>query len=237
MKIVGLIPARLQSIRLPEKALIDIEGLPMVIHTCKRAQMAKLLDEIYLTTDSEKIKKVVEANNIPVIMTGSHHPSGTDRIAEACKQIDCDIVANIQGDEPLVNPNHIDLILNEIITKPAIRVVLGITPYTKKNSSSDIKAVLNLDGNVMYCSRADLPSNARVKVDVLWKMCFIVAFQKDFLLQYAEWEPTPLELIEFNEYLRILEHGEKIRAVKLDDAKISVDTHEGLETGSKANER
>ena len=229
MKVIGMVPARLQSNRLPEKALIDILGMPMVIHTCKRAQLAKKLDDVYLVTDSERIKKTAEHYNIKVIMTGSHHKTGSDRLAEACQHLDCDVVVNIQGDEPLVNPEHIDAIVEPLLDDPSLHISIGVTPYTKKNSFSDIKAVLDLDDNVMYCSRTDLPSDARTPVKEMLKMCFIVPFRKDFLLQYASWEPTPLETIEYNEYLRILEHDVKIRAVEVKDAKISVDTVEDLD--------
>jgi 3-deoxy-manno-octulosonate cytidylyltransferase (CMP-KDO synthetase) len=229
MKVVGMIPARLQSSRLPEKALIDIMGLPMVIHTCKRAELAKKLDEVYLATDNERIRKVAEEHGIKVIMTASHHTTGSDRIAEAARHVESDIVVNVQGDEPLVEPDHIDLIVQALIKNPMVKVSLGVTEYTKKNSYSDIKAVLDLEGNVLYCSRTDLPSDMRTPVDTLLKMCFIVAFRTPFLFQYNSWKPTPLEQIEYNEYLRILEHGEKIRAVRLDNAKISVDCCEDLE--------
>lgn len=229
MKVIGMIPARLQSSRLPEKALVDILGIPMVIHTCKRAQLAKKLDDVYLVTDSERIKKTAESYDIKVIMTGSHHQTGSDRLAEACQYVDCDIVVNIQGDEPLVNPDHIDAIVESLLSDFALQISVGVTPYSKKNSFSDIKAVLDLDGNIMYCSRTDLPSDARTPVKGMLKMCFIVPFRKDFLLQYASWEPTPLESIEYNEYLRILEHGVKIRGILVKDAKNSVDTSEDLE--------
>jgi len=229
MKIVGMVPARLQSSRLPEKALIDILGLPMVIHTCKRAQLAKRLDEVYLVTDSEQIKQAGEKYYVNVIMTGTHHKTGSDRLAEACQKIDCDIVVNIQGDEPLVYPDHIDAIVSPLIKDPSIQIAVGVTPYKKKNSASDIKAVLDLQGNIMYCSRADLPSDARTPVVEMLKMCFIVPFRKDFLLQYSSWEPTPLETVEFNEYLRVLEHGIKMRAVGIEGAQISVDTPSDLE--------
>lgn len=229
MRVVGFVPARLQSSRLPEKALIDICGLPMVIHTCKRAMLARKIDEVYLATDSERIKNVAEVYGIKVIMTGSHHQTGSDRIAEACRNIECDIVVNIQGDEPLVNPEHIDTIVAPLLEDQSIQIAVGVTHYTKKNSYSDIKAVLDLQGNIMYCSRNDLPSDARSSVKEMWKMCFIVPFRKEFLLRYALWQPTPLELIEYNEYLRVIEHGVKIRAVKIEDAKISVDTAEDLE--------
>ena len=227
-KVIGMVPARLQSSRLPEKALIDIAGMPMVIHTCKRAQLAKSLDEIYLATDSGVIKQAGESYGVKVIMTGAHHQTGSDRLAEACQCIDCDIVVNIQGDEPLVNPDHIDAIVEPLLRDPSLQIAVGVTPYKKKNSASDIKAVLDLEGNVMYCSRTDLPSDARTPVKELLKMVFIVPFRKGFLLQYTSWDPTPLEQVEYNEYLRVLERGVKIRAVKVDDAKISVDTPEDL---------
>ena len=229
MNVVGMIPARLESSRLPEKALTDIAGMPMVIHTCKRAQLAKSLNEVYLVTDSEEIKQAGASYGIKVIMTGSHHQTGSDRLAEACQLVDCDIVVNIQGDEPLVEPNHIDAIVEPLLHDPSLQIAVGVTPYKKKNSSSDIKAVLDLDGNIMYCSRTDLPSDARTPVKELLKMVFIVPFRKNFLLQYTSWAPTSLEQIEYNEYLRVLEHGVKIRAVKVEDAKISVDTPEDLE--------
>jgi len=229
MNVVGMIPARLESTRLPEKALIDIIGMPMVIHTCRRAQLAKKLDGVYLVTDSAKIKNVADSYGIKVIMTGSHHQTGSDRLAEACQEVDCDIVVNIQGDEPLVNPEHVDAIVEPLLNDRSLQIAVGVTPYTKKNSYSDIKAVLDLENNIMYCSRTDLPSDARTSVKEMLKMCFIVPFRKKFLLRFASWKPTPLETIEYNEYLRVLEHGVKMRAVKVEDAKISVDTPEDLE--------
>lgn len=225
-----MVPARLESRRLPEKALVDIMGLPMVVHTCKRSAMASLLDRVYLATDSEKIREAAEAHGIKVIMTRSDHTCGSDRIAEAVQSIPCDIVVNIQGDEPLVYPEHIDAIVRTMIEDASVKCALGYNEYNKTNSPSDIKAVLDLQGNVLYCSRTDLPSDVYTPVEKLSKLCFLVAFRRSFLFQYASWPPTPLEKIEYNEYLRILEQGEKIRAVKIEGAKISVDTMDDLET-------
>lgn len=225
-----MIPARLESSRLPEKAIISIDGLPMVVHTCKRAQLATKMDEVYLVTDSSIIEDIGKMHGINVIMTGSHHKTGSDRIAEACQNIECDVVVNIQGDEPLVDPGHIDAIVAPLIEDPTIQISVGVTPYSKMNSPSDIKAVLDLNDNILYCSRTDIPSNARTSVTEVLKMCFIVPFRKEFLLQYSFWDPTPLESIEYNEYLRVLEHGVKMRAVKIENAKISVDTPDDLET-------
>jgi len=229
MKVVGMIPARLESSRLPGKALIDLLGLPMVVHTCKRAKLASKLDEVYLVTDNDFIRQAGESHGIKVIMTGSYHQTGSDRLAEACQYVEAEVVVNIQGDEPLVNPAHIDAIVTPLIEEPALQIAVGVTPYRKKNSPSDIKAVLDLEGNILYCSRSDLPSDHRTPVPEVLKMCFIVPFRKDFLLHYAAWPPSPLEIVEYNEYLRVLEHGVKIRAVLIEDAKISVDTPAELE--------
>jgi len=233
MKAVGIIPARLQSSRLPNKALVDIAGLPMVVHTYKRSALAKKLADVYVATDSELIKETVESYGGKVIMTGTHHQTGSDRIAEACRSIECDIVVNIQGDEPLVDPDHIDAIVTPLMKDPNIQISVGVTPYHKKNSTSDIKAVLDLNDNILYCSRTDLPSDARTPVDEMLKMCFVVPFRKEFLLKYTSLKPTPLEQIEYNEYLRVLEHGVKIKAVRIKDAKISVDTPDDLEEVKK----
>ena len=224
-----MIPARLQSSRLPEKALLDIMGVPMVIHTCKRAQMAQTLDAVFLATDSKKIKRVAEEANIAVIMTSKHHQTGTDRIAEAVESIESDIIVNIQGDEPLVYPDHIDKIVLKIIDDESTKVAVGVTKYERRNCPSDIKAVLDNEDNILYCSRADIPSNARSMVHKQLKMCFIVGFQSYFLQKFNTWEQTPLEKIEFNEYLRIIENGEKIKAVRIENAQISVDTPDDLE--------
>lgn len=228
MKIVGMIPARLESTRLPRKALADIAGLPMVVHVYKRACFAKTLDEVYVVTDSDRIRDAVESHGGNVIMTGSHHRTGSDRLAEACARTDCDIVVNIQGDEALVEPEHIDAIVAPLIDDPSIQVAVGVTPFHEPGNPSVIKAVLDLKGDILYCSRTDLPSNARTQVNQMLKVCFIVPFRKEFLIRYSSWGPTPLETIEYNEYLRILEHGVKIRAVSIDDAKISVDTPDDL---------
>ena len=132
IRVVGMLPARLRSSRLPEKALVDIEGLPMFVHTCKRAQLAESLDDVYLATDSEKIKEIAEAYDIKVIMTGSHHKTGSDRLAEACQYVDCEIVVNIQADEPLVKPEHIDLIVKPLLEDKNMQISVGVTPYKKR---------------------------------------------------------------------------------------------------------
>jgi len=150
MKVVGIIPSRLQSTRLPRKALLDIHGLPMVVHVCKRAQFCSLLDEVYVATDSEEIYSVVVNNGGKAIMTSAKHQTGTDRIAEAIRDMSVDIVVNIQGDEPLLNPEHIDKVVKPLIEDKNLQVAVLVAPYLTRNNTSDIKAVLDLNDNVLY---------------------------------------------------------------------------------------
>lgn len=232
MKAVGLIPARLESTRLPGKALKDICGLPAIVHTYKRSRMAKSLDEVYVTTDSTEIRDAVVNAGGRVIMTGPHR-NGSERNNEAAGKIDCDVVINVQGDEILIDPDHIDAIVSPLLAPGSdVQFTMGVTPFEKTNSPSDFKVVLDLQGNLLYCSRSDIPY--RLKDDgtprSFLKAVFVVGFTKSSLQRFVSWDETPLELSEPNEFLRILEHGEKIRTVEVDNAHVSLDTAEDLET-------
>lgn len=229
MKIIGMIPARLESSRLPGKLLKDICGLPLIIHVLLRAQMAKSLDEVYVATDSDKIREVVEKFGGKVIMTSPHHTTGTDRVAEAAKKVTSDIIVNIQGDEALLEPQHIDTVTQKLVNSPEAQVALLVVPYKKKNSPSDIKAVLDKSSNVMYLSREDIPSTSRTDHQSFLKAYHLVPFRAEFLQAYTSLEKTPLETLEFNEYLRILENGYKITAAHVESDCISVDTQEDLD--------
>jgi len=228
MKIVGMIPVRMESARLPNKAIKDICGLPMIIHTLKRTQRAKTLNEVYVATDSDEIRELVESFGGKVVMTKKEHKTGSDRLAEAAAKIEADIIVNIQGDEALVNPKHIDAGVEGLKSSNADVSIL-LTKYSKKNSPSDIKAVVNLQNEIMYISRNDLPSDTRNEPPYMLKAYHVVSFKKDFLIKYASLEQTPLEKIEMNEYLRILENGYKIQGVMVDSDCVSVDTQEDLE--------
>lgn len=229
MKIVGLIPARLESERLPGKPLIEINGIPMIIHVYKRCLLANKLDDVYVVTDSSEISNVVKEYGGKVIMTSSSHQTGTDRIAEAAENIDCDIVVNIQGDEALVDPLHINKIVTGLVESKECQVGILVTPFTKYNSPSDIKVVVNEKSEVMYLSRTDIPSSARTQNPQMLKAYHVVPFRKQFLMKYATWAKTELEKIEYNEYLRILEKGYKIVTVEVDSSAVSVDTEMDLE--------
>jgi len=228
-KTVAIIPARLESSRLPGKALLDIQGLPMIVHVYKRCLLAERLDDVYVATDSEQIRAAVEEYGGKVLMTAANHETGTDRIAEAATQLDANIVVNVQGDEALVNPLYIDKVVEAIQNDNTVDVAILVNPFDKHNSPSDIKVVLKENNDVLYLSRADIPSDARVDKPLMLKAYHIVPFRKEFLLQYAGWEKGELEQIEFNEYLRILEKGHNIRAVHVESDALSVDTQSDLD--------
>lgn len=228
-KSVAIIPARLESSRLNRKALLDICGLPMIIHVYKRCQLAKRLDEVYVATDSEEIRETVEKFGGKVIMTSKSHQTGTDRIAEAAQRIDTEIIVNVQGDEALVNPSYVDKVVNQLEINLNVDVGILVNPFNKKDSPSDIKVVLNKYNDVMYVSRSDIPSNSRTDDATMLKAYHIVPFRKKFLMLFAKLEKGNLEKIEYNEYLRILEHGYKIRAVHVESDAVSVDTEYDLE--------
>ena len=227
-KKVIIIPSRLESSRLPQKALIEIVGYPMIIHVLKRCQLAKEIDEVFVATDSKLIEREVKNYHGKVIMTSSDHKTGTDRIAEASKKIDADIIINVQGDEVLLNPNHIDELCKLMDKNEDINVAILVNEYNAKNNPSAIKTVLNENNEVMYFSRSDIPSTARSPHAKLLKAYHIIPFRKKFLIEYSNWAPSRLESIEFNEYLRILEKGHKIKALEVESDAISIDTEEDL---------
>jgi len=229
-KVVAIIPSRLESSRLPGKALLNIcGGLPMIVHVYKRCMLSNSLDEVYVVTDNLKIKDVVESYGGRVIMTSSLHKTGTDRIAEAAKTIDADIVVNVQGDEVLLDPNYINQVVLALHDNPDINISILVNSFNKRNSPSDIKVVLNENDEIMYFSRTDIPSYTRDNNHRMLKAYYVVPFRKDFLLEYSKWKESYLEKIEFNEYLRILEKGYKIKAVHVESDAVSVDTDIDLE--------
>ena len=226
---IAILPSRMESTRLPNKALANICGLPMIVHVYKRCLLANDLDDVYVATDHIDIKNVVEEFGGKVIMTSSEHQTGTDRIAEAAQNLDAEIIVNVQGDEALVNPKDIDKAINALYEDQSVNVSILVNSYSKRNSPSDIKVVLNEYNDVMYFSRTDIPSDARVDNPPLLKAYHIVPFRKDFLIEYSGWSKSNLEQIEFNEYLRILEKGYKIRGVHVESTAVSVDTKNDLE--------
>lgn len=227
MKTVGIIPVRENSSRLPGKALELIENIPAIVHVYKRASLSKELNELYVATDSLKICKIIEQNGGKFILTGQHK-NGSERIFEASKQIEADIIINIQGDEVLVDPTHIDLLAQKMKSDSSIVYSMGVTEFSKINSSHDFKVVLSINDNVIYCSRSDIPSSSISKDNNRLKAVFIFGFTKNSLSDFVKMKQTSNEMREPNEFLRIIDNELKIKAVRMPGAFISLDTYQDL---------
>ncbi|MBT5492510.1 3-deoxy-manno-octulosonate cytidylyltransferase [bacterium] len=229
-RIVGVIPARYASTRLPGKPLKEIEGLPMIVHVLKRAIMCDYLDEVIVATDDERIFNIVENYGGKAIMTDIKHIDANYRMQEVSTKIDGDIFVLINGDEPLLNYNDIEKSAKGLINNPEVSASLLVTPYNERNNYSNLKIVLNHNDEVLYISRSDIPSDARVEKQTMWKGYYIVSFRKNFLDKYAyELKDSPLNERESTNENKILEYGYKIKAIKTNTNALSVDTPEDLE--------
>lgn len=228
MKVIGMIPARMESSRFPGKPLVGILGMPMVIHVLKRAQLCKSLSEVFVATDSPEIFDCVLKYGGKAIMTSSKHQTGTDRIAEACEKIACDVVINIQGDEPLVNPEDITKLVQCMRADPIINFATLVCKTRQFHETTECKVVLDCNNDIMYMSRSDIPSNARTIIEYLYKLYCVIAFRKEWLKRFSYWVQTKLEKTEYIEYLRILENGHKMRGVIVEEYTTSVDTPQDL---------
>jgi len=226
-----MIPARLAATRLPNKPLADICGKPMIQRVWERACQAELLDAVYVATPDEEIRQVVEAFGGKAIMTSEKHRSGTDRLAEASLSTDADIIVNIQGDEPLIEPENINQAVTPLLVDRTLEMtsLMAPCPPDQLDNPATVKVVCDLHGFALYFSRARIPfpRNESSAVRVMQHIG-LYAYRKEFLQRYAALEPTPLERTEMLEQLRVLENGVRIRMVEVDRAPLSVDTPEDL---------
>jgi len=231
---VGAIPARYGSTRLPGKPLLPIAGRPMIEHVYTRVAQARGLDRVVVLTDDERIARAVEAFGGEWEMTPADCASGTDRIAWAARQWSAAAVSaiiNIQGDEPLIDPEEISRIAEHLAANPGDPVVTLATPAAPEEMANPnaVKVVLARDGSALYFSRSAIPYPRGEGGAVPLKHVGIYGYQRDALLRLAGLAPTPLERGESLEQLRALENGIPIRVLIVDRASIGVDTAEDLE--------
>jgi len=231
---IGIIPARMASSRFPGKPLAPIHGIPMIGHVWFRCKMSKTLSEVYIATCDEEIRHYAEQIGAPCIMTADSHERATDRTAEAMLKVEAqtgrrtDIVVMIQGDEPMTLPEMIDESIAPLRAEPAVNVVNLMAPIETVEEFEDpneVKVVVDLAGNALYFSREPIPSRKKgvTNVPMLKQVC-IIPFRRDYLLRFNALPPTPLEVIESVDMMRILEHGENVRMVMTDACTLSVDT-------------
>lgn len=231
MKIVGVIPSRYQSSRLPGKPLKDICGKPMVWWVFNRAKLVDRLDEVYVATDDVRIQEVCHDYGIPVIMTSKDHPTGSDRLSEVARKIEADIYVTIQGDEPLLEPKTIDSVLDVMLSSDSIPCATLKTPF--KNpvdvvNGTTPKVVCDLNEDIMLFSRAPIPYPKASLDYIYYKPIGVYAFRRPTLLMYGELPRGRIESIEDIELLRLVENGVKIRVGIVDSETIAVDTEKDL---------
>src|SRR5574340_119647 len=233
-KILGVIPARYASSRFPGKALARIGAKSMLQHVFERASMARYLSSILIATDDERRFEQARAFGATARMTRSDHASGTDRVAEVASADTAELVVNIQGDEPLIDPEAIDAAVLTLVDDPS--VVMG-TPKRRIEDPSEIqnpnvvKVVTDRNGNAIYFSRSTIPYHRHggTAPDAYYKHIGLYVYRRDFLLGYSSLPVGPLERAECLEQLRALENGHSIRVVETEYESLGVDTPEDLE--------
>jgi 3-deoxy-manno-octulosonate cytidylyltransferase (CMP-KDO synthetase) len=244
VSVVVIIPARYASTRLPGKVLADIAGKPMIAHVLRRAQEAHGVDRVLVATDDERIAAAVESHGGDAVMTRSDHASGTDRIAEVARELAADVVVNVQGDLPLLEPSYVEAAVAALDepaeargrrAPPAMSTLA--TPLAPEERARDqvVKVVLDRAGDALYFSRSTIPWHERgangSSGGAGLRHIGLYAYRRPFLLELAQLAPTPLEKSERLEQLRALEHGHRCRVaiVEASESMIEVDTPEDLE--------
>jgi 3-deoxy-manno-octulosonate cytidylyltransferase (CMP-KDO synthetase) len=230
---IVVIPARYHSTRLPGKALADIGGRPMIEHVYRRASAAQSVTAVIVATDDERIAAAVRAFGGDVRMTSPEHRSGTDRLAELVQTIDCDLIVNVQGDEPLIEPEMIDAAVAPFALEPELRMstlrrrIDSAEDYANPNVT---KVVVDRDGYALYFSRAPIPYvRADCAAAPAWRHVGLYVYRRECLLRLASLPPTALEQSEALEQLRALEHGIRIKAIETHYDSRGIDTPDDLE--------
>lgn len=232
MKTLCVIPARYASTRFPGKPLADICGKPMIVRVYERAAKAETISGVIVATDDKRIFDAVENSGGHATMTSRDHDTGTDRLAEVAMAFpDADVVVNVQGDEPLIEPSLIDELATSFVGNGDLNMATVITPMTSDeeiNDPNNVKVVTDLAGYALYFSRCPIPYERDASAVVVYKHIGIYAYRREFLLRYARMPKTPLERSESLEQLRALENGYRIKCIETDLKFVGVDTKADL---------
>lgn len=232
LKVVGVIPARLGSQRLARKVLREIGGKLLIEQVYERVKPSSFLNEVWIATDSSEVLKACEKRKIPALMTSDQHPSGTDRIYEVMKKRPADIYVNIQGDEPLVRPDHMETLLKPFFSQKNIPVATLKTKISAEQAKSPnvVKVVTDSTGWALYFSRSFIPFNRDGQTpEVIYKHLGFYAYTAEALDKFHELSPSYLEKMEKLEQLRFLENGVPIFVSETTFDTVGVDTEEDLQ--------
>lgn len=230
-RVLGVIPARFASSRFPGKALVTLKNKPILQHVWEKCVQANTLDRVLIATDDQRIFDAAVGFGADVVMTREDHLSGTDRVSEAAAMVDCDVVVNIQGDEPLIDPAAIDLAAQALIDDPTLEMSTlkrRIDVPSEITNPNCVKVVTGFSGDAIYFSRCPIPYNRGVN-EAYYKHIGLYVYRKQFLLGYSAMPVGPLERAESLEQLRALENGHRIRVIETQYESLGVDTPEDLE--------
>ena len=238
MNIVGVIPARMGSSRFPGKPLAEISGIAMIGHVYNRCSMATILSDIYVATCDREISDYISSIGGNSIMTSSKHERASDRTYEAMLKIEeileeeVNIIVMIQGDEPMILPAMIDAAVKPLIDDTSIGVSNLMVKMVEKEEQEDpneVKVVVNKNKCALYFSREAIPSSKKYSGESpCYKQICIIPFRRDFLIEFASLDPTPLEIIESVDMNRFLENDMRVKMVEVDNNTYAVDTPEDL---------
>lgn len=232
MNTLCVIPARYASTRLPGKPLADIAGKPMIVRVYEQAAKAKRISGVIAAVDDERVYEAVVSHGGRAMMTAKNHPTGTDRLAEvAAAHPEAELIINVQGDEPLIEPDLIDALAAAFEGDEELQMATVKSPMTDEDemkNPNNVKVVTDKNGYALYFSRSLLPYPREASGVTVYKHIGIYAYRRDFLLRYARMEPTALERTESLEQLRALENGYKIKVIATDFRFVGVDTPEDL---------
>ena len=226
--IIGLIPSRLNSTRLKNKPLLEIDGLPIIVHTLKRSQLSKKLDKVIVCTDSEKIAEVVRKHGGESLMTSKDHKNGTERIAEVSGKFKCELVVDIQGDEPLVSPKDIDAVIDFHKNNKHFDAVVPCVVTDNPDSRHVIKVIKTKKNKILYFSRSKIPFVYTSPPNFYLKDLSIISFKPEKLKEFSKLKQSELEITEGIELLRALENDFNLGTLLLEGKPFSVDVNEDL---------
>ena len=238
MNVIAIIPGRMQATRFPGKPMAKIHGVPMIGHVYERTRLAKTINETWAATCDKEIFDYIKSIGGKVVMTHDRHERCSDRTAEAMLKIEeqtgrkADIVAMVQGDEPMVFPEMIDAAVQLLLDDAALPIACLMAPITENSVFEDpnqVKVVADLKGYALYFSREPIPSRKKgAKSLPRYKQVPIIPFRRDYLLRFNSLPPTPLEIIESVDLMRVLEHGDKVKMAITKHNTLAVDTPEDL---------
>ena len=230
-KTVAILPARMKASRFPGKPLEKILDLPLIEHVRRRVLLSPAADEVYVATCDNEIKDVVESYGGKAIMTSNEHERCTDRVEEAVRKIEADIVIIAQGDEPLFDPEALEKLVEPMLQDTSIEctnLISEIKPGDEAANVDNVKAVMNLKGDIMYFSRAPIPFFRVENKYPVYRQTGISAFTKKFLIKFSALDQTEKEVAESVDFLRILDHGYSIRGVAYPQNTAGVDRPEDV---------